>query len=103
MAHAKTPRYTANILIDQILSEQPALLPEIAAALMAPEPVIEAYRAGHIVPIERQMLLAAYAIERAPAYARRGYRLRAQLRAAIAFATHETETHLTPPSHEWWT
>jgi hypothetical protein len=92
----------ANVLIDRILIEHPDRLDDLAAALLASPEVIGAYRTGRAVPIERQMLLAAYAIERAPTHARLGYLLRGQVRAAIAFEARETETHNGPPPRELW-
>ena len=85
------------MLIDKILSENPELVDDVASALLASPDVIRRYQAGRAVPMERQMLLAVYAIECVPAYTRLGHLLRGQLRAAIAFAARETETHHGPP------
>jgi hypothetical protein len=45
------------------------------------------------MPLERQLLLAAFVIERIPALARSGHTLRAQVIAATAFEAHDTSTH----------
>jgi hypothetical protein len=92
----------ANVLIDKILTDNPDRLDDLAAALLAVPGVVAAYRAGSTIPIERQMLLAAYAIEHAPAHARIGRLLRGQIRATIAFAAGETATHNNPPPQEFW-
>jgi len=93
-----TPRmHRANVLLDRILLDDAASLDELAMALMAPPEVICAYRGGLEIPIERQILLAAYAIERTPKFARAGRSLRAQLKATIRFAAGETVRHSGPP------
>ena len=76
----------------------------VAAAMMVSEATLAEYRHGHVpIPIEAQMLLAAFAIERVPTCARLGYQLRGEIRARIAFAAGETETHMgPPPSARFW-
>ena len=97
MSQTTSQMNRANVLIDKMLSSAPELFDELAQALMATPKLLGEYRAGRAVPIERQMLLAVYAIERAPAYARLGHLLRGQIRAAIAFAARDTEIHRGPP------
>jgi len=96
-------KYRANILLEKILSDNAESLTAVANALVASPEVIREYLAGLMIPIERQMLLAAYAIELAPKYARLGHLLRGQIRATIAFAARETETHTGSPlpRHRW--
>lgn len=86
-----------------MLAPNQAPAEQVAAAMMVREPTLDEYRHGRVpIPIEAQILLAAFAIERVPKYARLGYQLRGQLRARIAFATGETETHLGPPPSTRW-
>ena len=97
------PKQRANILLEKILSEDPTLVADVAKALVTSPEIIREYQAGLVIPIERQMLLAAYAIELSPKYARLGYGLRGQIRATIAFAARETETHsASPPPRTRW-
>jgi hypothetical protein len=97
-------KHRANVLLDRILSDDASCISDIAEALVTNPEVIRKYQNGQSMPIERQMLLAAYAIERAPKYARMAHGLRGQIRATIAFAAGETETHSGPPptpQHRW--
>lgn len=90
--------HRANALLDRILSEDAASLTDLAETLMASPDSIIAYRAGREIPMERQMLLAAYAIERAPKFARQGHGLRGQIIATLRFAAGETARHDGPPA-----
>jgi hypothetical protein len=75
----------------------------VAEALMVTARMIDAYRTHRqIMPLERQLMLAVYAIERSPSHSRLGYSLRSQVGAAIAFGAGETETHASkPPLRRW--
>lgn len=91
------PRQRANSLLYRMLSENAASVADLAQALMvSPDSIVE-YRAGLEMPIERQMLLAAFAIEQGPKFARLGYALRGQVAAAMRFVAGETATHQGPP------
>jgi len=94
---AAAPKKRANILLNKILTERQASLGDLATALLVEPEIVREYQAGRMMPLEQQMLLAAYAIECVPAQARLGYLLRGQIRAAIAFAARETETHANAP------
>lgn len=97
------PRSLAVRLLDKVLASNQA--PELVAnAMMVRESAIDGYRSGRTpIPIEAQILLAAFAIECVPKFARLGYQLRSEIRARIAFAASETETHLgPPPSARFW-
>jgi hypothetical protein len=70
----------------------------LAEALVVPTDILEAYRSGLIpMPLDRQLCLALFVIEKVPALARLGYQLRGQVQAAVAFETGATTTHSTPP------
>lgn len=97
------PRSLAVKLLDCVLAPGQAPVEQVAAAMMVREPTLDEYRRGRVpIPIEAQILLAAFAIERVPKYARLGYQLRGTLRARIAFAAGETKTHLGPPPSARW-
>jgi hypothetical protein len=49
------------------------------------------------IPLDRQLCLAAFLIERVPALAGSGYALRSQVKAAMAFECRETSTHASAP------
>jgi hypothetical protein len=89
--------HRANVLLDRIVSQDEASVNELAMALMASPDIVLAYRGGLEIPIERQILLAAYAIERAPKFARLARSLRGQIGATIRFAAGETVRHAGPP------
>jgi len=90
-------KHRANDLLDRILSAEAASLAEVAEALMVSPDSIMAYRSGLAMPIERQALLAAFAIERTRKFVRQGYSLRGQIRATIRFVAGDTVTHEGPP------
>ena len=97
------PRSLAVKLLDSVLASNRTPAEQVAAAMMVHEPTLDEYRRGQMpLPIEAQMLLAAFAIERFPEYARLGYRLRAEIRARVAFAAGETQTHMEPPPSVRW-
>lgn len=100
---SRRPRSLAVRLLDKVLASNQ--MPEVVAnAMMIPESAIDDYRSGRTpIPIELQILLAAFAIECVPKCARLGYQLRGEIRARIAFAAGETETHFgPPPSARFW-
>jgi hypothetical protein len=49
------------------------------------------------IPLDRQLCIAQFIIEKVPAMAREGFKLRGQVAAAFDFATGTTETHSAPP------
>ena len=97
------PRGRAVELLDKLLVSNASTIDELASTLMVSAETIERYRSGRLaMPIERQLLLATFMIERVPAYARFGHLLRGQIRATIAFQSRETEIHPSaPPSPRW--
>ena len=98
------PKGRAIELLDRLLASDASTIDEVASALMVSAEGIERYRSQRLaMPIERQLLLAAYVIERVPGYARLGHLLRGQIRATIAFAARETTTHPSPPPSARWT
>jgi hypothetical protein len=52
---------------------------------------------GVRIPLDRQLLLATFLIQRVPTLARHGHRLRDHVRAMAAYEARETKTHLTAP------
>ena len=49
------------------------------------------------MPVERQLLLATFLIERVPRLARIGRRLRSHVEATMLYHARATKTHLTAP------
>lgn len=97
------PKGRAVELLDRLLIAHASTIDELASTLMVTAETIERYRSGRLsMPIERQLLLATYLIERVPAYARFGHLLRGQIRATIAFEARETEVHASPPPSTRW-
>ena len=97
------PRSVAVKLLDSVLASNRAPAEQVAAAMMVHEPTLDEYRRGRVpIPIEAQMLLAAFAIERFPEYARLAHRLRGEIRARVAYAARETATHMEPPPSVRW-
>ena len=75
----------------------------VASELVVSVKAIDAFVQEEIVmPFDRQLCLALFAIERVPDCARAGHRLRGQVLAAIAFHTHETPTHRDGPPRLSW-
>jgi hypothetical protein len=49
------------------------------------------------IPLDRQLCLAQFVIERVPVFARAGHRLKGQVIAAISFNARVTATHADAP------
>lgn len=93
-------RPCAVVLLNQVLATGEATIDDVGAALLVPATTITAYRTGRrVMSLERQLLLAVFAIELDPYHARLGHRLRGQIGARIAFDAGETVRHSTPPAH----
>jgi hypothetical protein len=100
---ASRARSRAVELLVKILASGDASVDEIAAALLVSAALIGAYASGRRqMPLEHQLLLAAFAIERTPRHARLAHRLRGQVRAAIAFAMRELSPRPTPSPPRYW-
>jgi phage gp36-like protein len=75
----------------------------VARELVVSAEMIDAYLAMRLaIPLERQLCLALFTIDRTPMYARAGQRLRAQVLAAIAFHAHATLSHSESRPGAWW-
>jgi hypothetical protein len=71
---------------------------QVASELAVPSATIDGYLSGSIaIPLERQLCLALFVIEKIPLLARSGHMLHGQVRAAIAFQGHSTAVHQTAP------
>jgi len=69
----------------------------IADELVVSPQRLDRYLSGNLsMPLDRQLLLAVFIIEKIPALKRMGYQLRGQVTAAIAFETGATATHSAP-------
>lgn len=70
----------------------------VANELVVPVKALDAFLEGTLpMPLDRQLCLALFVIEKVPALARLGYQLRGQVKAAMAFQAHSTATHATSP------
>jgi hypothetical protein len=70
----------------------------LADELVVPLKAIDAFVDGKLpMPLDRQLCLALFVIEKVPSLARLGYQLRGQVKAAMAFEAHSTATHATTP------
>ena len=65
---------------------------EIARALVVTPRTLDAFVAGSVaMPLERQLCLALFVIERIPALARQGHQLKGQVAGAMAFQQREQQ------------
>jgi hypothetical protein len=70
----------------------------LAAELVVPVVAIDKFLDGRLpMPLDRQLCLALFVIEKVPALARLGYQLRGQVKAAMSFEGHATTTHGSSP------
>jgi hypothetical protein len=73
-------------LIDRLLRDGAYDQETLARELVIRPKTLAEYQAGTTpMPLDRQLCLALVAIEKAPAHARDGYRLREQVRAATGY------------------
>jgi hypothetical protein len=92
-------RARAVVLLQRILATGSLDVDALAEALVVNRAALHAYLSGTgPVPLERQLCLALFVIERVPEFAREGHRLRAQVAAAIAFNEHATAMHREAPT-----
>jgi hypothetical protein len=90
-------------LLNEITATGSFELDELARTLVVTDATLQAYLSAAVpIPLERQLCLALFVIERIPSLARKGRKLRAQVQAAIAFQEHATETHMQPPATRIW-
>jgi hypothetical protein len=97
----KLPRATQLLL--RLVAADWFDLDTIARALTVSRPILEKYLNGtEPIPLDQQLCLAVFLIERVPPLARQGRHLRGQVQAAVAFQSGETQTHNSPPPHLWF-
>lgn len=71
---------------------------QIASELAVTPEQIDGYLSGKIeMPLERQLCLALFVVERIPSLARSGHVLHGQVKAASAFHQHVTTVHKSAP------
>jgi hypothetical protein len=91
-------RSRAVVVLERVLSTGRYDRPAIANELVVSPARLERYLTGSLpMPLDRQLLLALFVIEKVPELSRMGYQLRGQVMAAVAFETHVTATHSAPP------
>jgi len=93
------PRLTrASALLAKVLSTDGHDRTEIASELAVTPERVDEYLSGAIaMPLERQLCLALFVVEKVPTLSRSGHVLLGQVRAAIAFHGHSTTVHQTAP------
>lgn len=88
----------AMMLIEKLLRDALTTEAELATQLVVDQGTLRAYRAGtQPIPPDRQLCLALVATQLPPKYARLGFQLRSQVRAAVAFEQGVTRAHDHPP------
>jgi len=76
---------------------------ELARELVVSEATVSDYVSGERpIPLDRQLCLAVFVIEKVPPLARWGHRLRGQVEASMRFQSRVTETHLSAPPDRHW-
>jgi len=91
-------RSRAVRLLERVLASGLSEREAIAGELVVSPARLDRYLSGSLpMPLDRQLLLALFLIEKVPTLARQGYRLRGQVMAAIAFENRATTTHASPP------
>jgi hypothetical protein len=70
----------------------------LAEVIVVKRSALDSYLSGSLtIPLDRQLCLALFAIERVPSLARLGHQLLGQVAATTAFQAGSTATHLQPP------
>src|SRR5258708_36397493 len=88
----------ASTLLSKVLRTGPYDGAQIATELAVTPATIDGYLSGKIaIPLERQLCLALFVVEKIPSLARTGHILHGQVRPAIAFHQHSTTVHQTAP------
>jgi hypothetical protein len=86
-------------LLTKILDSGCFDIQRMAEELVVSERTVALYMSGELeMPLERQLCLARFLIDNAPALARTGHNLLGQVQSAIAYSRSETTTHLTCPT-----
>ena len=93
------PRPTrASALLAKVLATGLFDPAQIATELAVTPEKIDGYLSGAIeMPLERQLCLALFVVEKIPSLARSGHILHGQVKAAIAFHQHSTTVHQSSP------
>jgi len=94
---AQRQGYAATLLA-KIIASGWFDIQRIASELVTDERTVGSYVAGtEPMPLERQLCLARFLIERVPPLARQGHNLLGRVRAEAAFARSETVLHRSAP------
>lgn len=95
---AKQRLTRASALLAKVLAAGSYDRAKIATELAITPDTVDGYLSGTIaIPLERQLCLALFVVEKIPSLARSGHLLHGQVRAAIAFHQHSTAVHQTAP------
>jgi len=92
------PRSRAVHVLKKVLDTRWFDREMLAAELVVPVDMIDKFLDGSLpMPLDRQLCLALFVIERVPTLSRLGYQLRGQVKAAASFEAHTTATHASSP------
>jgi hypothetical protein len=95
---ARSRRGRAAQLLERLIAESHASRTQLAAIFNVGVERIDAFQdAREPMPLNYQARLALFVIANVPALVRAGNQLRQQVAAAIAYESHETQTHDSPP------
>ena len=82
----------AHRLLATVVAAGEIDLDELARELVVTRNVLDAFVAGRVgIPLERQLCLALFVIQRIPSLARQGHQLKGQVAGALAFQEREKE------------
>lgn len=93
----------AGMLLKKVVAAGSIHHSELAQVLVVTEETLDLYLADSLaIPLDRQLCLALFVIERVPQLARAAHQLRAQVGAALAYDARLTTTHLNQPPRAGW-
>ena len=88
----------ASALLAKVLASGLYDQAQIASELAVTPAAIDGFLSGQAaMPLERQLCLALFVVEKIQSLARSGHILHGQVKAAIAFHGHTTAVHQTAP------
>jgi len=93
----------AAVLLKKVVATGSIEHGELARVLVVTEETLDLYLADSLaIPLDRQLCLALFVIERVPQLARAAHQLRAQVGAALAYDARETTIHMSQPPRAGW-
>jgi hypothetical protein len=88
----------SGVLLQNVIDSGEFTADELARELATSFAEIDSYlRGDQVMPLSRQLALAALIIRKSPKLVRQGHALHAQASAAMSFQAQETSVHSEPP------